>query len=589
MRLNRSIITFTNSAPIGQQLNSLSTLISYCKLMKCVLSVWVVSVCLLPVMAELMLPSERANQMLKNMTLEEKLQMMRGCFGDYVGNIQGNKRLGIPALAMQDGPQGFRVTKKTGKQGSSTAWPSSLNIAASFDPELAYRWAAAMADEFVAKGSNMNLSPGLGIARVPLAGRNFEYLCGEDPVLGALLGSAVVKGIQSKGIIANAKHFVNNEIETNRRTVSSTVNEKVRFQLYYPPFQAAIDAGVLSMMCSYNLINGKHACENDITLHELRNIMGFKGFLISDWLATHSTVTSVSAGLDQELPIGIYFSEIALQSALMIGELRISQINTSVLRILTSMYSIGLFDRVEDSFKGDPLADVTSKEHSALAREVAAKSIVLLKNSKKLLPLDKTKLKRIGVFGDEITVSGGGSGYVSPSHDHIVTATEGIKEALIGYNVTVEYFKIPQNINKEDSLRIAGVYAAQCDVIIIVVATNSGEGNDRISLELDPGYNDLILALYQSNPHTIVAVNTPGSVLLPWSDMISTILICWMPGEQAGNGLADILFNNINPSARLPITIPNIDNEIEFTKDQYPGVGSPPVATYSEELLIGYR
>ena len=515
--------------------------------------------------------------------------MMRGSFGDYVGNIQGNRRLGIPALAMQDGPQGFRVTKKTGKQGSSTAWPSSLNIASSFDPALAYRWAAAMADEFVSKGSNMNLSPGLGIARVPTAGRNFEYLCGEDPILGAMLGSEVVRGIQSKGIIANAKHFVNNEIERNRRTVSSTVNEKIRFQLYYPPFQAAIDAGVLSIMCSYNLINGKHACENEVTLNELRNIMGFKGFVISDWLATHSTVASLSAGLDQELPTGIYFSGAALQSALLIDEIRESQIDTSVLRILTSMYSIGLFDKSEDSVKGDPLADVTSAEHSALAREIAAKSIVLLKNSKNLLPLNKSKLRKIGVFGDETTVSGGGSGHVTPGHDHIVTATEGIKGALIGYNVTVEYFKIPQDVHKSDGLIIASAFATQCDIVIVVVATNSGEGNDRISLELDPGFDDLVAALYLANANTIVAVNTPGAVLLPWSDIVSTILICWMPGEEAGNGLADILFNNINPSARLPITLPNKNNEMEFTKEQYPGVGNPPVATYAEGLLIGYR
>ena len=541
------------------------------------------------VTAELPTPSDRAEQMLRNMTLDEKMRIMRGCTGDYVGNIEGNTRLKIPAISMQDGPQGFRITKKTGAQGTSTAWPSSLNIAASFDPDLAYRWAVGMTEEFVLKGSNMNLSPGLGIARVPTAGRNFEYLCGEDPYLGGILGAQVVKGIQSKGVIANAKHFVNNEIEKNRMTVSSTVDEKIRFQIYYPPFQAAIDAGVLSIMCSYNLINGKHACENDITLNELRTIMGFQGFVLSDWLAAHSTVASIEAGLDQELPYGIFLSGIAIQSALAYGGIKISQIDRSVLRILTAMYTIGLFDTPEDSVKGDPLADVTSEEHSLLAREVAAKSIVLVKNSKNLLPLDKLKLKRIGVFGDESTVSGNGSGHVSPSHGHIVTATEGITAAVIGYDISVEYFKIPDGVDKDNGLNIATAFAAQCDVIIVVVATTSGEGYDRPSLQLGNGQDELVLALYNSNPHIIVVVMTPGAVLMPWANDISTILICFLPGEQAGNGLADVLFNTHNPSARLPITMPNIDNEMEFTPGQYPGVGSPPVATYTEGLLVGYR
>jgi beta-glucosidase-like glycosyl hydrolase len=136
-------------------------------------------------------PLERAEKMLAQMTVEEKLRMMRGSFSDYVGNVEGNVRLGIPALNIQDGPQGFRITKKTGEQGSSTAWPSSLNIASSFDPHLAYRWAVGIAEEFVLKGANMQLSPGLGLARVPTAGRNFEYLCGEDPYLGSILGYQV--------------------------------------------------------------------------------------------------------------------------------------------------------------------------------------------------------------------------------------------------------------------------------------------------------------------------------------------------------------------------------------------------------------
>lgn len=532
-------------------------------------------------------PSERAEAMLKLMDLEDKLRMMRGSMGDYVGNIEGNGRLGIPKISMQDGPQGFRITKKTGAEGSTTAWPSSLNIASSFDAQLAGRWAIAMASEFVAKGSNMQLAPGLGIARVPTSGRIFEYLCGEDPVLGSLLSYEVVKGIQSQGIIANAKHFINNEIETDRMTVSATVDERVRFELYYPPFQAAIDAGVLSAMCSYNKINGVYACENDVTMHDLRVHLGFEGWIVSDWLATHSTVTSVTAGLDQEMPVGIYLSEVAVKLALQLGQLKISDIDRSVLRILTSMYTIGLFDS-PDSENGNPLADVTSAEHSALAREVAGKSTVLLKNSKNLLPLDKTKLKLIGVFGDETTVSGGGSGHVTPSHGHVVTPTEGIKAALKGFEVEVEYFKLPPG-DKMKALEEAAKFAVQCDVAVVVVATTSIEGYDRPSLELGNLQDELIKAVSTANSHTVVAVNAPGAVLMPWATDVSAVLIAWMPGEQAGNALADVIFGTVNPSARLPVTLPNKDNEIDFSKSQFPGIGFPPVADYSEGLFVGYR
>lgn len=535
-------------------------------------------------------PSSDAETMLKKMDLEEKLRMMRGSLaGDYVGNIEGNDRLKIPAIAMQDGPQGFRITKKTGEEGTSTAWPSSLNIAATFNPQLASRWATAMAAEFVSKGANMQLAPGLGIARVPTAGRNFEYLCGEDPVLGSLLAYEVVRGIQSQGIIANAKHFINNEIETNRMEVSATVSEKVRFQLYYPPFQAAIDAGVLSVMCSYNRINGVSACENVVTMSELRDSLGYTGWVLSDWLATHSTVNSVRAGLDQELPIGMYFSEEALKLALDFSELQIEDIDRSVLRILTSMYAAGLFDSDSGRDKGDPLADVTSPEHSALAREVAAKSIVLLKNDKNLLPLNKSLLKKIGVFGDETTVSGGGSGHVSPGHGHTVTPAEGITAALVGYDAFVEYFEMPKGVGKKKALELVARFAATCDVTIVVVATTSKEGYDRPSLQLGSEQDELVITVASANPHTVVAVNTPGAVLLPWAVDVSTLLVSWMPGEQAGNALADILFGTVNPSARLPITMPNKENEIGFTKKQFPGVGIPPVAEYSEELLIGYR
>jgi len=510
--------------------------------------------------------------------------MLHGHKGLYIGNIYGNERLGIPSINMHDGPQGFRVTATTGPEGSTTAWPSALSSAASWDTQLIYKWSAAMAYEFKMKGANVQLAPGIGIARVPTAGRNFEYLCGEDPYLGVILVKPAVEGIQSQGIIANAKHWVNNEIEDHRVLVSANVDERTRFELYYPPFDAAVRAGVHSVMCSYNRVNDVHACENPDTLSHLRDTMGFKGWVLSDWTATHSTVESLNAGMNQEMPLGIYYREDAVLAALDAGEVSMDVIDDSVLRILTAMFDIGLFDHPPT---GDRNAVVTSDEHNALAREVAAKSTVLLKNDAvdgtPLLPLNPQGMSCIAVIGDNETVSGKGSGRVVPAYT--VTPAQGVANALqtMGYeDVKVEY-----SDGKDPA--VVESLAKSCDAVIVNVATSSGEGNDRETLALDGDQDDLVKTVVALNSHTIVSVVTPGAVLMPWAVEVPSLLISWLPGQEAGNALADVLFGVVNPSARLHVTMPNKDNEVGFSRSQYPGVGFPPEATYSEELLIGYR
>jgi len=257
-------------------------------------------------------PAVRATYLLKEMALEEKVLMLHGpptgscCECDekegplcnYTGNIAPNSRLGIPQIKMNDGPQGFRDNKHP---GTSTSWPSAMTVAASWDEELAMAYGVAMGKEFAGKGANVQLGPGVCIARVPQNGRNFEYLSGEDPFLGYTLVQPVVQGIQSQGVIADAKHYVLNNQETNRVTVSDDADERTRFEVYYPPFVGAIEAGVGSFMCSYNKIYGSWSCENNSTLLvDLRQRLGFPGFVMSDWGATHST--SIEAGLDVEMP-----------------------------------------------------------------------------------------------------------------------------------------------------------------------------------------------------------------------------------------------------------------------------------------------
>lgn len=468
--------------------------------------------------------------------------------------------------------------EQSGGAGTSTAWPSAMTIAASWDEDLLYRWSTAMAEEFRGKGADMALAPGIGIARVPTAGRNFEYLCGEDPILGSKLVKQVIQGLQENGVIANAKHFINNEIEDHRMLVSAEVNERVRFELYYPPFQAASEAGVLSIMCSYNKINDIYACQNNETMSHLRQDLGFQGWIVSDWTATKSTSQSLKAGMDMEMPYGIFYSDKMLNKSLEAGEISEADIDNSVLRILTAMYSIGMFDR--QPF-GDATANVTSGAHNALAREIAAKSTVLLKNENAVLPLQVDSLGDcIAVFGDEDTIAGGGSGAVKPAY--VITPQMGIGAVLSDSKTKVIY-------NSGVDLSEASELAKMCSTSIVVVATNSCEGSDRDNLSLGIDNDNLVTTIAAVSPKTIVDVRAPGAVLLPWAGQVSAILISWMGGQEAGNGLADILFGKVNPSARLPITLPNKENEVGFTPYQYPGVGFPPKAHYSEELLIGYR
>lgn len=520
-------------------------------------------------------PATRAHKLLAQMNITEKINMLYGVGGEYVGTIQGNKRLGIPAILMNDGPQGFRAPERYA--GTTTAWPCALGVASTWDEQLAYAWGSAMGQEFADKGANVQLGPGLNVARVPLNGRNFEYVSGEDPILGAHIVGPVIKGIQSKGVIANAKHYVNNNQETNRGFVSENVDERTQWEIYFPPFKAAVDAGVLSVMCSYNKINEVWACENHESLTvNLKTRMGFKGWVMSDWGGTHSTELAATAGLDQQMPDGSYFNE-PLLKAVQSGSIAESVIDDKVLRILTSMFAAGLFDRPAS---GSLSANVTSQAHNTLARNLAASSAILLRNTG-ALPLASTPL-RIAVIGDQAVkpdIHGTGSGAVDAPY--VVTPLAGITRRAKGS--TVKYY------TSNDPSAVSGATAA--DVAIIVTGTVSGEGRDRDSLALPAVDDELIAKIGAVQRNTVAVVLCPGAVLMPWANASSAIVALFMPGQEAGNAIADVLFGDVNPSGRLPLTMPNKENEIGFTQEQYPGVPKirPADATYSEKLLIGYR
>lgn len=335
-------------------------------------------------------PSDRAKAILSEMKVDEKIVMLCGAYSSYVGYVKGNERLGIPALKLNDGPQGFRDDSHP---GTTTQWPSLMTSGMTWDKNILTKLGEKMAKEFYQKGANVFLGPGLNLARVPRNGRNFEYLSGADGYVGKSLVGPLIKGIQSQKVIANAKHWVENNQEQNREKINANVDDRSRFEMYYQPFIGAIEADVGSFMCSYNRINGYWSCENSQTLkHDLKETLGFKGWVMSDWGATHSL--SINSGLDQEMPFGYYFAN--LTEAVASGSVDISAVDDSVLRILTPMFTVGLFDDVNDN---DLKNNVTSEDHSQFARVVSEASQVLLKNDGGVLPLKINEKLKIAVVG----------------------------------------------------------------------------------------------------------------------------------------------------------------------------------------------
>ncbi|KAH3745640.1 glycoside hydrolase superfamily [Pelomyxa schiedti] len=517
-------------------------------------------------------PAERAQALLDQMTLDQMLSMVHGISGSYAGTVNAIPELGIPVLHLEDGPQGVAdgVTKVT-------CWPSALTVVASWDPDMYYQFAQGMAEEQWIKGTNVMLGPMNNLARVPVDGRNFEST-GEDPFLGSAYVTQCVKGVQSKGVIACAKHYADNNQEENRGTVNVHVDERTQYELYYPQFQAAIDAGVGSIMCSYNKVNDTWACENDRLLNkDLKGTMGFQGFVMSDWGATHSTVESALAGLDMEMAGDTYFGA-ALTSAVESGLVPESCIEDKALRILTSMFAVGIFDTVQT---GNLSVDATSEEHNLLARTLSENSIVLLKNDNQMLPLDADSITSIGVFGragrDVPIIAGSGSGEVK--HEYVVTPYAGIKSRLPRGEVQYSDGTVIDN---------AIDLAKQVQVAVVVVGTSSGEGSDRRNLNLDYGEVDLVNAILAVQPNTIVVVHSPGSVLLPFATSVPAILECFMPGQEDGNALASVLFGDVNPSGKLPLTFPVSEDQTYLkTVEQYPGLYEE--EQYSETIFVGYR
>ncbi|KAH9262804.1 hypothetical protein BASA82_000175 [Batrachochytrium salamandrivorans] len=360
--------------------------------------------------------------------------------------------------------------------------------------------------------------------------------------------------------MATAKHFVNNEQETKRNSINSVVSEDTNWNLYYRPFLASVRrANVASVMCSYNKINGEFACENSLILQrDLRTAMGFQGVVVSDWFATRSTLNSAKAGLDMEMPIPLFYGK-AMERLVQHGDLDESVVNRKVEQVLATMDRFKVKHSVPEFH---PKRNATSRAHYNLARLAAASSAVLLKNHDAILPIDASQVGRIVVLGDggrdKVLYTGGGSGHVSPAY--IVSPFDAVRHHAAASNP-----EIPVEYHSTDSALGLKQRFGRDVLVLVFVGTSSTEAKDRATLGFEP--KQLALVEHTTrflSDRVVVCATAPGAVLLPFYDTVQAVVLQFLAGQATGDGLADVLFGVVDPGgARLPVTMPNKDNEVE--------------------------
>jgi len=522
-------------------------------------------------------PDARAQALVAAMTLEQKISQTHGdAPPDDFRVVKGIEDLCIPALTITNGPAGVGPGPVILDNVPATALPSPLLLASTWDPMMAEKFGNVQGAEMRAIGRNLMEAPDVDLARIPTNGRTFEAY-GEDPWLVSRIAIANIRAIQSYDIIAMVKHFVVNNQETDRASIDVQVSERALRELYLPPFEAAVrEADVASVMCSYNSVNGAFSCENEEILSKiLKDEWGFRGFVQSDFWAMKSTVGSANAGTDLEMPQPDFYGKPLLE-AVIDGSVSEARIDDMLLRRFREMFRFGLFDRAPMTFP------IPLEEHATIAREIGAAGSVLLRNEEHLLPLDATRAMSVALLGPWATqaaTGGGGSSKVNPIR--AVTPAEGITARLEGTDVQLA-------IDGDAGPDLAADLARQADVAVVIVGSFETESADRSDMSL-PGEQDaLISAVAAANPRTIVFVHAGSPILMPWVDEVAAIVEGWYPGGEDGATTAGILFGDLYPSGRLPITFPVAESDgLASSPERYPGVDGK--VYYDEELKVGYR
>lgn len=523
------------------------------------------------------------------LTLEEKASLTSGA--DF-WTTKAVDRVGIPAIMMTDGPHGLRkqqaATDHLGLAASvpATCFPPAVGLGSAFDPELAERVGAALGLESAIENVAVLLGPGINIKRSPLCGRNFEYLS-EDPIVSGVLGAALVRGIQSHGVGASLKHFAVNNQESDRLRVSADVDTRPLREIYLRGFERVVeDAQPWTVMCSYNKINGVYASEDPWLLTSvLRDEWDFEGLVVSDWGAVSDRVAGLPAGLDLEMPASGGRTDAQLVDAVNDGSLAESALDVAAGRVLD------LVRKSEARPAADGPLDVDA--HHAFAREVAGRSIVLLKNDGDVLPLSRTaSVAVIGAFAEQPRYQGAGSSLINPTRldkalDEIRALAEGNVTYAPGFALVGDGAEETKDAVTLRDEAVAVASAADVAVVFLgLPVTAESEGFDRDHIDLPDEQLALLDAVLAANANTVVVLSNGGVVALPFADRVPAIVEGWLLGQAGGGATADVLYGIVNPSGKLTETIPlRLEDNPSF--GNFPGEFGH--VRYGEGILVGYR
>ena len=569
-------------------------------------------------------------EVVKAMTLDEKIHFVSGIGmsislgndGPVAGSIGGKvpgaagatvaiPRLGIPSVIVADGPAGLRIepTIVNGEKIYTTAFPVGSLVASTWNTTLTTSVGKAMGNEVKEMGVDVLLAPGMNLIRNPLCGRNYEYYS-EDPVLSGEMATAAVNGVQSQGVGVSVKHFVANNQESNRNSVSALVSQRALRELYLRGFEIAIKkSNPWTVMSSYNKINDTYVSENpELLTTILRDEWNFKGMVTTDWFSGRKYANQVKAGNDLLMP-GRKQEAKKIKEALDEGSLKETELDRNIERILQLVVKTPVFVNYRYSQHPDLIAN------RAIAQQAAEEGMVLLKN-KAALPLAAGKIALLGNASYDTFVGGTGSGEVQSAYtisfyDGLKKAgfslDENLKKAYLSY-ITEEKAKRPKRMSILDVIKPVEEFpiseeqlqqmSRNCEAAIITIGRNAGEGSDR-SLETDYVLNDKELALIKATASAfhaqgkklIVALNIDALVeVTSWQDLADALLITWLPGQEAGNAFANILTGKTNPSGKLPQTMALSYNDIP-SATAFPGTPkrSPSESVYNEGIYVGYR
>src|SRR6202051_959686 len=494
-------------------------------------------------------PDLRADLVVKQLTLDEKIQLVHGIgWGPLVpgspvppdnnggaGEIVGIPRLGIPSVQQADSAVGVRMAAPQSRY--ATLLPSVVADASAWDPEAAHRYGDVIGRELRAQGYNQSIGGGVNLARDPRNGRLFEY-AGEDPLLAGVTVGHVIRGVQDNRIMGDIKHYAFNDQETGRTVVDVRISNRAAHESDLLAFELGLRIGQpSSVMCSYNKVNGDWACENDWLLsHVLKGAWHFPGFIVSDWDGTHSTDKAAMAGLGVQTPGG----------------------ERMVTRLLASMFSAGVVDHpVTPRSVIDPFRGFQDAQH------IAEESIVLLKNDG-TLPVDGAAVRSIAVIGahaDVGVLSGGGSAQVDAPGGNAVSPATPTKwgEAVYFPSPPLRYIRehakgADVRFDPGTNASSAASLAKSADVAVVFADQYMSEAGDSPPLSLPGEQNELISAVAAANPRTIVVLITGNPVIMPWIDHVAGVMEAWYPGIGGGEAIANLIFGNVVPSRKLPIT-----------------------------------